>query len=165
MRNVLLSLVSLSAGFSGAAYAQQSGYGAAGCGLGALVFGPTEGIEQIFAATLNGTAGSQTFGITSGTSNCKAGGKRTLVGSQEDFFQNNYSTITREAAQGNGESLVAMASTFGCNASSQAQFSKHLQSNYGALFASSMPLEALASTRNSLQSNPELSKNCKNIAL
>ena len=44
-------------------------YGTAGCGLGSLVFGNQKGIVQIFAATTNGLFGSQTFGITTGTSN------------------------------------------------------------------------------------------------
>jgi len=44
------------------------GYGMAGCGIGSIVFADKPGMIQIIAATLNGTAGSQTFGITSGTS-------------------------------------------------------------------------------------------------
>ena len=45
-----------------------AGYGAAGCGLGSMVFGSKPGAEQVVAATTNGTFGSQTFGITFGTS-------------------------------------------------------------------------------------------------
>ena len=57
-----------------AARAQQGGYGMAGCGLGSLLFGnDNTTLMQILAATTNGLFGSQTFGITSGTSNCTAG--------------------------------------------------------------------------------------------
>src|SRR5262245_22752963 len=49
------------------------GYGAAGCGLGSVFFGSKPGFIQVLAATTNGTSGNQTFGITSGTSNCDTG--------------------------------------------------------------------------------------------
>src|SRR3954464_7446787 len=48
----------------------KSTYGTAGCGLGSLVFGDQKGAIQILAATTNTTFGTQTFGITTGTSNC-----------------------------------------------------------------------------------------------
>ena len=42
-----------------------------GCGLGSLVIKDQSTVMlQVLAATTNGTSGSQTFGITSGTSNC-----------------------------------------------------------------------------------------------
>jgi hypothetical protein len=158
------SALVLSALVSTQAFAQ-GGYGSAGCGLGSFVFGNTEGFEQVFAATLNGTAGSQTFGISSGTSNCKAGGKRTLVGSQEDFFLNNYATISREAAQGKGESINALASAFGCDSQMNGAFGAHIQSNYESIFASNNALTSLTATRTSLQSNSNLASVCKNITL
>ena len=46
-------------------------YGPAGCGLGSIVMGSKPGFMQVFAASTNGCSGSQTFGITTGTSNCK----------------------------------------------------------------------------------------------
>lgn len=56
---------------AGTAHAQ---YGMDGCGLGSIVFGNDNGtLKQVIAATLNGT-GMQTFGITSGTSNCVSAG-------------------------------------------------------------------------------------------
>ncbi|HYG66757.1 MAG TPA: DUF3015 family protein, partial [Anaeromyxobacteraceae bacterium] len=48
-------------------------YGAAGCGLGSMAFGNTPGAVQILASTTNGLFGTQTFGITTGTSNCGEG--------------------------------------------------------------------------------------------
>ena len=50
-----------------------NGYGAAGCGLGAIVFGSKPGMIQVLAATTNATFYSQTFGITTGTSECGGG--------------------------------------------------------------------------------------------
>ena len=49
------------------------GYGSAGCGLGAIVFGSKPGMIQVLAATTNATFYSQTFGITTGTSECGGG--------------------------------------------------------------------------------------------
>ena len=45
-------------------------YGLAGCGLGSLVFESQPGFVQVLAATTNGTSWNNTFGMTSGTSNC-----------------------------------------------------------------------------------------------
>ena len=46
------------------------GYGMAGCGLGSILFGAKPGKIQILSGTTNGIYGNQTFGISSGTSNC-----------------------------------------------------------------------------------------------
>jgi len=60
-------------GSAGSAHAQP--YGMAGCGLGSIAFGNDQTMfKQVLAATTNGTFGTQTFGITSGTSNCVSGG-------------------------------------------------------------------------------------------
>src|SRR3954469_2639303 len=63
-------------------------YGMAGCGLGSLIFGPVNSPgAQILAATTNSTFGSQTFGITSGTSNCVSGGVVALDRQQTAFAE------------------------------------------------------------------------------
>src|SRR5437868_47659 len=63
-------------GYGGPGYGGfAGGYGMAGCGLGSLLFGPVnEPFAQVLAATTNATFATQTFGITSGTSNCVSGG-------------------------------------------------------------------------------------------
>ena len=60
------AVVLTSASFAGS-------YGDAGCGFGSMIFGNQAGFMQVFAATTNGTSGSQTFGITTGTLNCGGG--------------------------------------------------------------------------------------------
>lgn len=77
-----------------------AGYGPAGCGLGSMVIGSKPGMEQVFAATTNGTSGSQTFGITSGTSNCGDHGLVNLSKEREVFAQENYTSLVKEMAQG-----------------------------------------------------------------
>ena len=78
---------------AGTVQAQPGNYGDAGCGLGSILFGAKPGFVQVFAATTNGTFGSQTFGITTGTSNCGGGGGGTPTA-------RNYVETNREAAAG-----------------------------------------------------------------
>ena len=56
---------------TGASYAAA---GAAGCGLGSLIFKSNGKFTQLLAATTNNSTYTQSFGITSGTSNCNAKG-------------------------------------------------------------------------------------------
>jgi hypothetical protein len=87
-------------------------YGAAGCGLGSMIIS-SGGIVQIFAATTNATSANQTFGITSGTSNCddtEAGG-----GSARVFVQANRVALAKDISRGSGETIDNLAVLAGCN--------------------------------------------------
>jgi hypothetical protein len=81
-------------------------YGAAGCGLGSLAFGNQPGGVQILASTTNGTFGNQTFGITSGTSNCQPG---LMAQGTKDFVEANREVLAKDAARGEGEAVGAIA--------------------------------------------------------
>ncbi len=104
------------------------GYGQAGCGLGSLVFGSQKGPVQILAATLNVT-GMQTFGMTSGTSNCKAVFGRDAT----DFIDANRMTLAKEMARGEGETLDSLAVIYRCQNTSAV--SDALKSHYGEIFS------------------------------
>jgi hypothetical protein len=106
-------------------------YGVAGCGLGSMVFGNQEGLMQVVAATLNGT-GMQTFGITSGTSNCGRG----LFAKAEinSFIQSNAVALENDIARGQGEALSTLNNMLGCSS----QFSGILQENYKGIYAPGM---------------------------
>ena len=72
-------------------------YGLAGCGLGSLVCGDEKGAIQILAATSNALFFTQTFGITSGTSNCvdsAAPAKGTRI-----FIEGNREALAKDAAR------------------------------------------------------------------
>ena len=87
-------------------------FGLAGCGLGSLVFGDQKGAIQILAATTNTTFGSQTFGITSGTSNCvdsAAPGKGARI-----FIEGNREALAKDAARGSGETITTLTAIAGC---------------------------------------------------
>lgn len=106
-------------------------YGPSGCGLGSIVFASNKsGYQQIFAATTNGTSGSQTFGISSGTSNC---GEATLIDVKK-FVEVNKSSLKNDIARGNGETIQSLASLM--NIKNTAVFAQSLKSNYSVIFSS-----------------------------
>ncbi len=106
-------------------------YGNAGCGLGSLLFSPSDGFTQVFAATTNGTSGSQTFGISSGTSNCDGAGYQP--GSTAAFIQTNRAALAKDIARGKGPTVTGLAELAGCN---NAQAVGHaLQKNFKNIFS------------------------------
>lgn len=119
--------------FGAAAYAA-GGYGSAGCGLGSLVFQKNDG-TQILAATTNGTFGSQTFGITFGTSNCNSQGMVKISMARQSFIEANYKDLSRDAANGSGEYVNSLARLYGYSQKDEAGFAQLLQKNHAAVFA------------------------------
>lgn len=105
-------------------------YGMAGCGLGSMLFPADSGFIQIFAATTNNLFGTQTFGITSGTSNCtkSEGGKA----SAKAFVETNRMALAKDIARGQGETIESLAQLAGCKDPSQVGVS--LQSHYRTIF-------------------------------
>jgi len=87
-------------------------YGSAGCGLGSIFFGPGSGFVQIFAATTNGTSANQTFGITSGTSNCDASAPAT---SAKNFVTTNRVALAKDISRGKGQTLTSLTELAGCS--------------------------------------------------
>ena len=108
------------------------GYGAAGCGLGSIAFGKKKGMVQVLAATTNGTSGTQTFGISSGTSNCKPdSGNRAA--NLNVFVEGNRLALANDVARGNGETLVSLSHILGCQ--KEATLGAALQNNYTKIFS------------------------------
>ena len=66
-----------------------------GCGLGTVVMGGQSGpAPQVLAVTTNGTSGSQTFGISSGTSGCSQDGVADAdAAAFSSTLKNNYGKI------------------------------------------------------------------------
>lgn len=142
-----------------------AGYGAAGCGLGSLAFGSEPGGQQVFAATTNGTSGSQTFGITSGTSNCGDNGMLNFAKEREIFAEQNYSSLVKEMAIGRGENLSTLASLYGCNPETHPAFSTLVQENFDVLVISedTTSNQMLTLLDGQLTLHPSLSKSCNAI--
>ena len=139
--------------------ANAAGYGAAGCGLGSMVFGNKPGAMQILASTTNGTFASQTFGITTGTSNCDGslmGGAGAKV-----FIEANKEALAKDISRGQGETLKNLASLAGC--ADSAAVGGALQKSFGTIFPSAAtPAEAVSdSILQTLKSQPALA--CKKL--
>jgi len=143
--------------------AQAAKYGLAGCGLGSIVFGDEPGMIQILAATTNGTAYSQSFGITTGTSNCDSGDATASL-DQETFLHINYASVARDAAVGQGEYLAAFATLLGCESGVHAEFFGMTQAQHSALFVTEdNAAETLAKVKDAVASTPNLAASCERI--
>ncbi|MBV6493737.1 MAG: hypothetical protein LDLANPLL_01760 [Turneriella sp.] len=161
IKKITLSLTAIAMAAFTMPTAISAAYGAAGCGLGAIVFGAKPGIVQVLAATTNGTFASQTFGITTGTSEC-GGGLVKVEAEQKVYAYNNFNQLQKEIAQGKGERLQTMAYLMGCNAESLNGFSAVAQKNYSTIFAgettnSDVMLERL---RASVKADATLASQC-----
>jgi hypothetical protein len=160
MKKVMLTMslfgaISLVAGTSGA----DPKYGTAGCGLGSMILGDKPGIMQIFAATTNGTSGNQTFGITSGTSNCDSGSKSSE--STKAFVEANRTALAKEAARGRGETIASLTELAGC--SNSAAVGAKLQKSFKSVFPSAKATDTQVSSAvvDLLKSDTSLS--CTNL--
>lgn len=157
-----LPLLALALGLTlttSAAYARS--YGMAGCGLGSVIIGG-DGFIQIFAATTNGTFASQTFGITTGTSNCVRSGVVLADKEQEAFFESNFSELESEIAQGGGEHLDALSGLFGCSAEVRPLLFQKAQASYETIFPSerTTPIQALYLLKVTLSQDDHLAAAC-----
>lgn len=111
--------------------------GDAGCGLGSLIISKNSKGLQLLAATTNGSFGSQTFGITFGTSNCSSSGIVQNDKQIQYFVEVNQSELTREMAQGHGEKLSTLAALNGCMSETQiSAFNVKAQSSFGTIVPS-----------------------------
>lgn len=137
----------------------KSGYGNAGCGLGSILFEPSNAFTQIFAATTNGTSGTQTFGISSGTSNCDGAGYQP--GSTTAFIQTNRAALAKDISRGKGATITGLTDLAGC--SNPRAVGQALQKNFGAIFPSAGVTDQAVSSSmiEVLKSEPVLA--CKNL--
>ena len=135
------------------------GYGMSGCGLGSILFGQQKGFVQIFAATTNGTFGTQTFGISTGTSNCAPDDKK--YASLDLYVAANKEALQKDVARGEGETLAALAQVMGCEGQSAThQVGRKLQAQYESVFSSSEDKKISSQIRNVVSNDAELSQVC-----
>jgi hypothetical protein len=141
-------------------------YGAAGCGLGSMVFADQKGPIQILAATTNDAIFPQTSAISSGTSNCFEDGVALKDKEQEFFANTNFESLHQEMAQGQGENLKAFAYLFGCQGTDVQAFSEAVHLQFGFIFPSDKTnsLEMLGNVRSMVKSNPKLQLSCSERA-
>lgn len=119
--------------------AMGQGHQNTGCGLGTLAWqGKADGstLFQAFQSTTNGTFASQTFGITSGTSDCSQPAKFVKNERMNEFVVANMDNLAKDIARGNGETLEAFADLMQVPAEQRAEFYKKLQTSFAKIFTS-----------------------------
>ena len=132
----------------------------AGCGLGYLLFSNKDNtkVTQVLGGTTNGTFGSQTFGISSGTSGCTEDGAVKFAKETEVFAEVNLDSLKREMAAGQGEYVTAFATLLGANETQRPAVVKFFQTHYQELFPApgTTAAELLQGVASKLSQHPEL---------
>ncbi len=108
-----------------------------GCGLGKLAWADYKNQKniapQVMMATTNGSFGSGTFGISSGTSGCTNDGQVMAAQKTNMFAHLNFDNLSQEMAQGKGEHLASLATLMGIPAEQHSAFFALTQERYTAL--------------------------------
>jgi hypothetical protein len=134
-----------------------------GCGLGKLAWSDYGGQKQIapqvFMATTNGSFGSQTFGISFGTSGCTNDGV-IMKNKRINFAAMTFESLKQEMAQGHGEHLSSLANLLGVAAADQPLFFAMVQDRYTAIIppGEASPLVVLHAIEEAMGQHPILVK-------
>jgi hypothetical protein len=125
------------------AFAASTGAGMArqnvGCGLGTMLFqnnADQSSLLQAFQATTNGSFGTQTFGLTSGTSECKQPTKFVSNERLNEFVVANMDNLAKDIAMGHGETLDAFADLMQVPSEKRPEFNQKLQASFAKIFTS-----------------------------
>jgi hypothetical protein len=156
MKRTLIAFVAVAAFAVAASAGSQND---AGCGLGSQVFKENRPVDQILAATTNGTICSQTFGITTGTLGCSSGGLIKSSREREVFTATNFRALQQELASGSGQYEASLAALTGCKAEPFAAFAK---TRYEKLLPSekTTSTELLNNLDKEITSDPAMAKAC-----
>ncbi len=135
-----------------------------GCGLGKILWGQPgftgkhHIMQQVLASTTNVTFGTQTFGISTGTSGCTNDGVVASNQKVNVFADANLDRLRQEMAQGRGEYLASLATLIGVPAERHSDFFALTQEKYSTLFKSEQTTsnELLVALNQELSSHPEL---------
>ena len=135
-----------------------------GCGLGKLAWGDYKNQKniapQVLMATTNGTFGSQTFGISFGTSGCTNDGKVMSEHKTTMFAQLNFENLSQEMAQGQGEHLASLATLMGVSTEHQAAFFAMTQERYTSLVKTgeASPVAMVKAINDAIATHPVLAQ-------
>ena len=117
-------------GLTASVYANEN----TGCGLGSIIIkNQNTVVLQVLAATTNAT-GSQTFGITSGTSNCDKPSNFVSNDKLNKFVSENMDELAMDISAGQGETLTTVAKLM--NVEDTKAFSSKLQANFTNIYTS-----------------------------
>ncbi len=123
--------------FAASAMAAGTARNNVGCGLGTMLFknnADGSSLLQAFQATTNGTFGNQTFGVTSGTSECTQPAKFVKNDRVSEFVFANLDNLAKDIANGKGETLETLAELMGVPAAERETFARNLKTHFAEIF-------------------------------
>jgi hypothetical protein len=135
-----------------------------GCGLGKLAWADFKNQKdiapQVLMATTNGTFGSNTFGISTGTSGCTNSGKVMSEHKVTMFASLNFENLTQDMARGEGEHLASLATLLNIPQEQHAAFFAMTKERYHSLIESGETTSAamLKALNDTLAQHPVLTK-------
>ncbi len=135
-----------------------------GCGLGKLAWSDYKNQKsiapQVMMATTNDTFGSNTFGISSGTSGCTNDGTIMSQYKAPVFAELNFENLSQEMAQGRGEHLASLATLLGVPTEQQPAFFAIVQEKYQTLMqaGATSPVALLTALNEVMATHPVLAK-------
>ena len=135
-----------------------------GCGLGKLAWNDYHNQKniapQVMMATTNGTFGSTTFGISSGTSGCTNDGQIMADSKTIMFAELNFENLSQEMARGQGEHLASLATLMGVPADQHGVFFAMTQERYTALVKAgeASPVAMVKAINEAIAGHPVLAK-------
>lgn len=138
MKKILMAFA-LTLLITGSAFAAGQAHTNTGCGLGTMLWqNKADGsiVFEVLQSTTNGTSGTQTFGITSGTSECTKPGKIVQNEKLNEFVRANMDNLAKDIAMGKGETLETFVEMMGVPASQSGAYKAKLQANFAKIFSS-----------------------------
>jgi hypothetical protein len=131
-----------------------------GCGLGKLAWSdykhPKNIAPHVMMATTNGTFGSQTFGISFGTSGCSNDGQVMAARKPDMFVASTFESLSEDLARGQGEHLASMATMMGVSVEHVPAFFSLAQDRYRTLLerGEDSPLAVIKAIREVVAGHP-----------
>jgi hypothetical protein len=162
--NVVMAIALASVGQVGIAMAYGNPDNGPGCGLGKLAWADFKRQKdiapQVLMATTNGTFGSQTFGISFGTSGCTNDGKVWAEHKTEFFVATTFENLAEDMARGQGKHLTALAVLLGVPSDQQQMFNALVQERYRELVGSGVtsPSALIKALDGAMAGHPTLAK-------
>lgn len=135
-----------------------------GCGLGKLAWSDYRNQKdiapQVMMATTNGTFGSQTFGISSGTSGCTNNGVIMSEHKANVFASLNFENLSQDMAKGQGEHLTSLAVLMNIPEQNREEFYSLAQLQYRNLVRSgeTTPAAMIKALTTAMAGHPTLAK-------
>ncbi len=136
---LVLSVMLVSSAFAAAKGGSGKARKNVGCGLGTMLFqnnADESSLLQAFQATTNSTSGNQTFGVTTGTSECDQPSAFVKNDRLNEFVVANMDNLAKEIAMGRGETLDAFAELLQIPTEKRAEFYQKMQTNFAKIFTS-----------------------------